>query len=752
MRQILLLALALLSAVGAAHAQTTLRGSVIERTDDGSDAPIVGANIYWAGTGVGTASGSDGTFTLPLQPDRFRLVVSAVGYAADTLTISGSGFVRVRLTPAPRQLGDVEVVGERAATVLDYLNPVSTEVMTEKELFKAACCNLSESFETNASIDVAFTDAVTGTRQIEMLGLAGTYSQITLENLPAIRGLTSNAGLTYIPGTWIDNIQVSKGVGSVANGYESITGQINVELRKPADDAESRLFVNMFGSNDLRLETNVHYRERLGEEWSTMSLLHFGSQRRAMDANGDRFLDMPLSTTVNAMQRFMVSTPSGLEGQFGVQFVSDEKEGGTLRGVAMSRPELEADPGEYGFRNAGRQWRLAGKTGYVFTPGEAGSIGLQYAYADYRQDAYFGRREYAGTERTGYLNLLGETGFGSAEHLLRAGISFLYDDFDERFGGTTYRRTERVPGAFGEYTLTDGEEFSLVAGLRLDRHNLFGTFLTPRLHVRYALSEDWVLRGAAGRGQRSANVFAENMSSLASAREFDLPSGGYPFDPEVAWSFGVNLTRYFTWGGREGTIVADFYRTVFDRQVVVDLDRSPQSAVFRNLAGESFSNSIQLELNVQPLERFDARLAYRFLDVRQTTGGALRQRPFVARHRALLNLAYATEVQGPDDPRMAYDLTVQWFGPKRLPLTDGNPEEFRLRASSPPFALVNAQVTRSFSPGLDLYLGVENLLDFRQADPILDPARPGGTYFDGSYVWGPVAGRMGYLGVRWRIG
>lgn len=753
MRKRLLLALAVVLAAGTARTQTTLTGFVYEAADDGTETPIVGANVYWLGTTSGSTTNPDGGFTLPVHAAGARLVVSAVGYLADTLALAGAGAIRVALMPAARQVAEVEVVGERSPTVLDYLSPAGVRVMTEKELFKAACCNLSESFETNPSIDVAFTDAVTGTRQIEMLGLAGTYSQITLENLPAVRGLTSNVGLTYIPGTWIDNIQVSKGVGSVANGYESITGQINVELRKPSAENESRLFVNMYGNNDLRLETNLHYREQLGEDWSSMTLLHLGTQQRAMDGNGDRFLDLPLSTTVNAFQRFMFSGHGGLEGQFGIQYVEDEKKGGTLRGVTMERRDLAGTPSEYGFRTRSRQWRLAGKTGQVFSPEERRSIGLQYVYTEYRQDAFFGPRDYEGRERTVYLNLLFQTDLGSSDHSIRAGIGFLYDAFDETLAGVSHARTERVPGAFVEYTAVSDEVFSLVAGLRADRHNLFGSFLTPRLHVRYALSEDWVVRALAGRGQRSANVIAENIGYLAGGRSFDLPpsDAGYPFEPEVAWNVGFNVTRYFAWGAREGTIVADFYRTVFDKQVVVNLDGSPQQALFENLAGRSFSNSVQVEVNFQPVERLDTRFAYRFLDVRQSGDRGLRERPFVARHRMLLNFGYSTEREGPDDTQMVYDLTIQWFGRKRLPDTDSNPAELRLRAGTPDFALLNAQVTRAFSIGFDLYLGAENLLGFRQADPILDAGNPNSFFFDGSYVWGPVAGRMIYAGMRLRM-
>lgn len=734
------------------RAQTPLLGTVHEQSGDSIGTPVVGANVYWLGTGSGTTTDADGAFHLPMSTSTHRLVVSAVGYQADTMTVEGAGPVRVALLAAARQVADVEVVGERAPTFLDYMNPAGVRVMTEQELTKAACCNLSESFETNPSIDVSFTDAITGTRQIEMLGLAGTYTQTTIENMPAIRGLTSNAGLTYIPGPWVESIQVAKGIGSVANGYESITGQINVELRKADDVNEQSVFVNAFADQDARLEANLHYREQLGEDWSSMTMLHLATRQRAVDANADRFLDSPLSNTLNVLQRFRFSAGNGLEGQVNLQYVDDEKKGGTLRGVGMSRTELSAEPLEYGFASRSHQWRVAGKTGYVFPADEHRSVGLQWLLTDYRQNSWFGPREYAGSELTGYLNLLYETELGSAGQKMRAGGSFLFDNFDESFAGRVHRRIERVPGVFAEYTYAPDEQLSVVAGLRADYHNLFGGFVTPRLHVRFAPAADWVLRAVGGRGQRAANVLTENLAYLASVRSFEGPMTDqqYPFDPEVAWNLGFSVTRYFSLGGREGSVIADLHHTVFDRQVVVDLDRSPQTVVFRNLDGRSFSNSIQVEVNVTPLDRLDTRVAYRYLDVRQSVTGGLRQRPFVARHRAFMNLAYATDRADPDDPRMLYDLTLQWFGPKRLPDSESNPEDFRAVSQSPDFMLMNAQVTREFSWGFNLYLGIENVLNFRQEGPIIDPDHPNGPYFDSSYIWGPVVGRMVYLGLRWR--
>jgi outer membrane receptor for ferrienterochelin and colicins len=736
-----------------AQHQPMITGEVVEKNETGSTVPIAGANVYWFHGSGGTTTDNQGKFQLLIDSSSSRLIVRCIGYMSDTVFIGTQHRIQIELKSEATLIDSVEVVGTRQTAFLDYNNTKNTLVMTEKELFKAACCNLSESFETNPSIDVSFTDAITGTKQIEMLGLAGTYSQITTENIPSVRGLMSNVGLSYIPGTWIESIQLSKGVGSVANGYESITGQINVELRKPTNKDEKLLFINLYSNQDQRIEANFNYRQALSEYLSSMTLFHMSSQKHYVDANSDRFLDLPLGTTFNFLQRFQLSGWNQLESQINIQLVNDEKNGGTEQGVFMDRNSLLVNPREYSFGIHSRYVRLTGKTGYVFPESTYQSIGLQYAYTESRQVAFFEFRQYDGTERSGYLNLLYQTELGSHAHIVRLGASFMFDSFDEVYELEHYNRIERVPGIFAEYTFNVEEKLSLVAGLRVDNHNLFGTFTTPRLHIRYTPEPDWVIRAVAGKGQRTANIYAENMAYFASARSIHAPSftNGYPFQQEIAWNYGLNLTHYFIWDDREATISVDAYRTIFKKQVVIDLDRNPQEVFFYNLDGTSYSNSLQVELNIQPVERFDTRMAYRFLDVKQTIDGTLLDKPFVARHRAFVNFGYSTERDEQHGPQMLYDLTIQWFGRKRLPETFINPTAFQVSAFSQDFFLVNAQITRSFFATFDLYLGIENLLDFRQKNPIIDAANPNDSHFDSSFIWGPVSGRLIYIGLRWKM-
>ncbi len=729
-------------------AQDMLTGVVKERDEKGNLKPLIGANIIWQSTSRGTTTDKDGAFELALTKESNILIVSFIGYKKEMITITDQHIIEVVLESESKELIDVEVVGEQSSSFQDYKGIENTTVITKKELQKAACCTLAESFETNPSIDVSFTDAITGVRQIEMLGLSGNYTQTTMEALPYIRGLMSNVGLTFVPGTWINAINVSKGIGSVSNGFESITGQIDIDMQKPFNDEEENPgFINVYGDNDQRFEGNLNYRYKVNENLSSMTLLHASSRQHRKDINSDSFMDMPTFKSFNLMQRWQYLSYEGWESQLGFQIVNDKKEGGTVN------HDLNHGP-TYKFGSTNKLFNIYGKTGYVFPDNEHQSFGLQWSYNSYGNSSRFGQKEYDGKEKNLYLNFIYQSELWNESHKFRTGVSYIYDEFNESFIANNYNRIERIPGAFIEYTYKPNEELSVVTGLRADNHNQFGWFFTPRIHLRYSPDPDWVIRAAAGRGYRTSNIFVEYASSFASSRSINILRSnnfGYGLDQESAWNYGLNVTYYFLYGYRDANLSFDIYRTNFDKVIIADIDSNPRQIAFSSVTDGAHSTSFQTELNIEPIQFFNVRLAYRFIEARQMINGTWMDKPFSAKHRAFLNIGFSTQKETMDDSQMLYDLTVQWFGTKRIPSTASNPVGLQSRVNSPSFFLVNAQITRSFSSLFDFYLGVENLFDFRQNDPIIDPGNPNGQYFDASLIWGPVSGRMIYSGLRYKL-
>lgn len=719
-----------------------VRGVVLEEDGKGNFKPLSGASITWLNSGSGAISDSSGVFLISMKDLTDRLVISYAGFRPDTITVQPATDIKIILA-SNQQLSEVTLNAKLRSTYISSLSTIRTQVMTEKELFKAACCNLSESFETNPSVDVSYNDAVTGSKQIQLLGLSGIYTQLTVENLPGPRGLAIAQGLNSIPGPWVESIQLNKGVGSVVNGFESIAGQINIELKKPekAEKLYANLYLNNMGKSDINLNLSSH----IGKKWSTALLLHDDFLYNKVDFNKDGFRDLPTGNLFTVLNRWKFENGNGFMTQFGVKILTDEKTGGE---VSFDPDKDQGTTNHYGLGISTRRYEAFAKTGYVFPGKKYKSIGLQLMALSHKQNAYFGTQPYLADQNGFYANLIYQSIIGNTNHKFRTGMSWVNDRYEETIRTLAFSRTEQVPGAFFEYTYTPDTKLGIVAGLRTDHNNLYGWFLTPRLHLRYMPVKGTNIRVSAGRGQRTANIFAENNSVLVSTRTINGPlvnSNAYGLNPEIAWNKGISVDQQFRLFNRPASFAIDFYRNDFRNQVVVDLEQVREVA-FYNLSGHSYSNSFQAELHTVPLRKLEWRLAYRLFDVHSTYRGIALQKPFTAKHRAFSNLAY--ELKG-----WKIDYTVNLNGRKRLPSTSGNPVIYQRAAYSPSYWIMNAQVSKTVGQKhpVDLYLGGENLTNYFQQDAIINPEQPFGPFFDASMVWGPVSGRMIYLGLRYKI-
>lgn len=643
-----------------------------------------------------------------------------------------------------KNIEGVTITASKAATSISKKEAGLVFNIDSKELLKAACCNLSESFETNATVDVSFSNAVTGTKQLKMLGLDQKYTSLTKELLPEIRGLASAYGLNFIPGRWIESIQLTKGGSTVTNGYESITGQINTELIKNAKTPETSL--NLFADFNGRAEANVTHVAAINDKWSQTFLLHGNGTFGDTDMNDDNFLDRPKGTQINAayLLNYNDLERSGFGSHFGINFIKDERTAGQ---IGFDKKLSQKEQSLYGVGIDISRFQVWNKTGYVFKGKPYQSLGWMNQYTYHQQDSFFGLRNYSGQQHTYYSNLIFESILGNTSHKYKAGASFLYDGYEENYLIDNFKRNEIVPGVFAEYTLT-GLKYTLVAGARADFHNLAGTQFTPRLNFKYDFTPQTIFRLSAGRGFRTANVFAESQQYFASNRNIQiLQNGGdiYGLRPEIAWNYGVSLQQEFKIFGKKSTIVADFFRTDFQDQVLVDLDLSPQQLTFYNLDGKSFANSFQTQWDFTPFKNFDVRLAYKYYDVQADYLDGRREVPFMARHRGFVNLAYATN-KNKNEGFWSFDTTLNWVGKQRLPNTSTNPAEFQLPMYSESYAVLNAQISRNFNKKLRAYLGGENLTSYHQENAIMDFRNPFGNYFDGGMVYAPIMKANFYVG------
>ena len=720
-----------------------VKGLVLESNRKGSFVPLGGASVYWLGTQRGTSTDSAGVFSIQQDSGAALLVISYTGFQPDTLAITNSQELRIILGN-DKKLGEVVITSRQRAAYISSFSVIRTQVITERELFKAACCNLSESFETNPSVDVSYNDAVTGSKQIQLLGLSGNYTQLTVENLPGPRGIATPLGLNSIAGPWVESIQLVKGIGSVANGYESIAGQINVELKKPENSEQ--LYANIYVDDIGKTDLNLNLAKKISKNWSTGILLHNDFLYKKVDENEDGFRDLPTGNLFSAINRWKFDNGKGWMAQFGIKILSDRKTGGE---TAYNPGSDKQTTHHYGLGINTSRYEIFGKTGYVFPGKKYKSIGLQLSAIDHTQDAYFGLTAYNARQQNLYGNLVYQSVINNTNHKFRTGISFLYDIYKEDLRQVNYQRKEIVPGAFFEYTWTWTSKFNLVAGLRADHNSLYGFFATPRLHLRYEPVKGTTIRVSAGRGQRTANIFAENTSTLVSARQVTIIGAeqgrAYGLEPEVAWNKGISIDQQFRLFAREASLGIDYFRNDFSGQVVVDLEHA-REVRFYNLRGASYSNSFQASFSLEPLERLECRLAYRLFDVKTNYSGQLLQRPLIARHRAFANLGYS--IHG-----WKFDYTFNWTGSKRIPNTTDNPLLYQMKDHSPAFMIMNAEITKTLGKQhpVDIYIGAENLGNYIQEKPILAADQPFGPYFDAALIWGPVTGRMLFAGCRYKI-
>ncbi len=734
---ILKLIIFLLFCSSSVFAADVVKGIVIDENDDA----VVGANVRWAGTTVGTSTGEKGLFQLQTVESSRELVISYIGYLSDTVAVQSTAFpVRIQLKNEV-VLNEVVVSHRGMSTISSRISTLQTQQITYDELCRAACCNLAESFETNPSVDVSYADAATGARQIRLLGLAGTYVQMLTENFPNFRGVAAPYGLDYVPGPWLESIYVSKGTSSVKNGYEAVAGQINAEFKKPRANADV-ISVNVFAADNERFEVNADGTAILTPRLASTLLAHFSSEEKEFDMNDDGFLDMPLKRQFNLMNRWEYKKGKYIA-QFGARFLREDRTGGQTNHAVAPPDSL------YSIRLETTRVEGFSKNGWILRPEKNESVALILSGSYHQQQSAYGFRPYNVYETNLYGTLLYERDF-TKMHRISTGLSMNFDRFNENyildFGKSwdaprTFQKTEEiVTGAYAEYTFNKDDRFIVLAGLRADYSDRYDWFVTPRIHLKYNFT-DWMhLRASAGKGFRTTHVLPENNFYMATGRKIDIAKD---LDMEEAWNYGANLSFYIPLFGKELMLNAEYYYTDFLHQVVSDVDSNPHEVSFYNLTRDSYSSNFQVEATYPFFKGFTITAAYRKTEVKTTYKGVLKEKPFTNDYKALVTASYYTHLR-----KWQFDATSQFNGGGRMPAPDPNHPLWNDRFDS--FVILNAQITRFFR-NWSVYIGGENLTDFVQEHPIISPDNPYGTDFDTSLVWGPLHGRKLYMGVRWNI-
>ena len=708
---------------------------------------LTGASIHWLNTTRGVVTDTNGRFEIAAEGSESRkLVARFVGYQSDTMDVSGLTNVTFTLK-ASLDLGTVDVTGRRDGVVISDMNPAKVEQITQTELAKSACCDLSGCFETQTTVQPQTTNIVTNARELRILGLSGVYNQILLDGFPVFNGLTYTYGISSVPGTLVNSIYIAKGANSVLQGYESISGQINVETINPAetDKMLANAYMNSFGEKQF----NLNYAFSTGK-WQSVAAAHVVLPAGKTDKDNDTFLDVPRLNRYMIFNKWKYGNESenGWSSTIGVRFLNEKRIGGQTN---FNEDSDEGSDVIYGQTVKLNQPEFWSKTGYRIN--EKNNVVAFVSISAQQQQSWFGATRYEANQLSAYFNLQHE--FRYKAHELKSGLSFRMLDLQEKitlpltgpernYAGN-YTFNETIPGVFAENTLRFfDDKLTWITGVRADNHNTFATTVTPRTLIKYDISAGSVIRASAGTGWRTVKLFSENTGLLASSRDIVF---GETLRPERALNYGINFTQKF---GTEETFLegyfsTDFYSTVFQNQIYPDFDADPLKVYILNFSDKSGSNSFQAEINVTAGKRIEIKAGYSFLDAYRYYDNLRIEMPFNSRHKIMAAAGYK-----PANEKFRIDFNVHGYGPQRLPDTRLSPVEFRQLEFSESYMTASGQFTWKFKK-FEVYAGCENIFDFRQEKPIISWQNPFGPYFDTSFAWGPTRGREIYAGLRYRL-
>lgn len=697
--------------------------------DKKTDEALYGVNVQWLDTLIGTTSDEVGIANLEVVSNLpAKAIISYVGYQSDTVLFNDTKDRTINLL-SDVQLNEVSIKAKRKTNYISSMHSAKTEKIMYDEMKKAACCNLSESFQTNASADVNYSDAITGAKEIRLLGLNGTYVQNLIEGVPFMRGVTATFGLDHVPAPWIKSIALSKGLPSVKNSYEGITGSMNVEFKSSFNDT-TKLFFDMFANQNGRIETNVLLNHKINKKLGTMLMANGAFVPIKQDMNHDGFLDQPLMKQYNLLNRWNYHADK-VEGQYMVKVLSENR----IAGQTNKHHHFDETQPLYNININTKRIEVFAKTGFIFDDHGDKSLGTQFSGVYHQQKSNFGNQIFNTKQASFTGTILYQTTIKNDNHVITSGANFIYDKIDESIDSLSFNRNDLIPSVFVEYTYKWKEKITLVAGIRGDYHSRIAGFqANPRVHAKFSVTPTTTIRVAAGSGFRVPNILTENQSLLASSRSIEFQQNP---TVEKAWNYGVSITQEFHLFNREGNINVDFYRTDFTKQAIIDIDQANGKAIIYNLQGKSFSNSFLIELNYELLKGLDVKMAYRLEDVRSMYHNVLLRKPLQALNKGLVALSYTTPKH-----QWQFDVNMSVNGKRRLP---NSFESNTGNRYSPRYVLLNAQILKTFKHA-EIFVGCENITNYHQKNVIL--GQPFSTFFDTYQVYAPIMGANMYGGFR----
>jgi outer membrane receptor for ferrienterochelin and colicins len=716
----------------------------------GPDGPVAFAIVKAGAAQAG--SDADGQFRLADVPQG-KVVVSvvAVGFTVLERNIDVVGtsvdIGTLHLTPSSTDLGEMVVTGTLKPMSRSD-SPVPVEVITPALFRKNPSPALFDAVGMVNGVRPQINCSVCNTGDIHINGMEGPYTMVLIDGMPIVSGLSTVYGLSGIPTSLVERVEIVKGPGSSLYGSEAMGGLVNVITKDPA--LAPRAAVDLMATSWQEYNADIGVRMGTGKVTDLLgvSVFHYDDPR---DNNGDGFTDVTLQQRVSVFNKLAFRRPDRKVASIAGRYVHEDRWGGEMGRT----PAFDGSDSIYAESISTRRWEVIGQ----YQLPVSGRVIAQFSANGHQQRSWYGITPYNADQRVFFGQVHGNRKFGPLHDMLY-GVAYRYTWYDDNTTATAHVQETLVrnapqqlplPGLFvqDEWSLT--EIHKLLLGYRLDHDRHHGFVHSPRVAYKWAPNGRWAVRANFGTGYRVVNLFTEEHAALTGARSVVIAED---LLPERSLNSTVNVVR--KWPGERhyfGIDASAFY-TYFTNRILPDYGTDQDLIIYRNLAGHAVSRGISLNL--------EARVGKPL----RILAGATGMEVFTVQQRIKADQYFAPAWSGTftasyELPRQwAVDLTGQWYGPMRLPV---QPNDFRPERS-PTYALVNVQVKHTFNGGFECYAGIKNLLDFVPRDPLMRPfdpfdrtagdrtSNPNGYTFDTSYMYAPLQGIRGFLGVRWTLG
>jgi outer membrane receptor for ferrienterochelin and colicins len=703
--------------------------------------PVVGARVWWHGSGDGAITDTLGRFTLP-EPQAYPAYLRVEG-EEDSLVIREKPVGPLEWNLPPRlTLSTQTITGTPPAQTLSSQNVQSVETWSRAALTSAPCCNLSEAFQGSAVVDVSLEGSAMGLRQLRLLGFEPAHSPLLVENKPLSWSVGRPWSAAFLPALWIDHLSLAKGIGSVLNGHDGPAGQIQVFYLPETEEASSA--IELFSRTTGEVLGAFRYYDTMGR-WRKLWLGQGGGtpweSGFLQDHSGDGFLDVPLYRQGQTHLKLYRRPASGRLVEWEVGGLYDYRRSGQL---FISEPAQVARMEGWAAFQTIWQVYASGRRGWVWRKGRG--LSLLWHGRLWEQRSYPGLAEYAAKVPSGWVSLIYRQPIGDTRLLWNVGLSAYANDIVERLRDpvrldSSWRRLEGVPGVASELSWTPSVRWSVVLGVRADWHSYYGWQGVPRLHVRWAYTEGGALRLSAGRAWRVPDPIAENLPFLFSARAWHIEWPSWP-PLESAWSSGFFWTQAVSlWGGTFRWQVDGLLSRIYNLSVL-DIEDPWQVRLYRGEKPAPYQ-TLFIEVQYAWQDQLRVSVSYKHQEVWWPLRGELRMRPLLPRDRFTFWVT-----ANPLSRRWQVDLLAAYAGWLRVPSTAAWPEAYQRSTTGGFFWIVTPQLTYRLDQW-EVQVAVENLLNYRQPAPVIAAEQPFGPYFDHSLIWGPIMGRMASIMLRY---